>query len=94
MKTIEKNKGEYGKKIQEFKEELLFNKYKDTKICNSDYLRCRYNDPDIDLTRLYTRIVNYQIDKYGSNLAYKGAQGLDYVDTKKDITKRGKHNGI
>ena len=94
MKKIEKNKGENGKKIQEFKEELLFNKYKDTKICNSDYLRCRYNDPDIDLTRLYRRIVNYQIDKYGSNLAYKGSQGLDYVDTKKDITKRGKHNGI
>ena len=39
MKTIEKNKGELGNKIQEFKEELLFNKYKDTKICNSDYLR-------------------------------------------------------
>ena len=86
MKTIEKNKGDF-EKVKKFKEELLFNKYKDTKICNSDYLRCRYNDPDIDLTRL-------SFDKYGSNLAYKGSQGLDYVDTKKDITKRGKHNGI
>lgn len=84
----------------EFKEELLFNKYKDTKICNSDYLRCRYKDNDVNLTRLYTRIVNYQVDRYGHNLAYGGRQGVDYADTKKDITKdtkknkRGKNNGI
>lgn len=85
---------------KEFKEELLFNKYKDTKICNSDYLRSRYKDTDIDITRLYTRIVNYQVDKYGCNLAFKGTQGVDYADTKRDITKdkkknkRGKNNGI
>jgi hypothetical protein len=84
----------------EFKEELLFNKYKDTKICNSDYLRSRYKDSDVNLTRLYTRIVNYQIDRYGHNLACAGRQGVDYADTKKDITKdkkknkRGKNNGI
>ena len=63
MKTIEKNKGELGNKIQEFKEELLFNKYKDTKICNSDYLRCRYNDPDIELSRLYRTKIHYQRGK-------------------------------
>lgn len=84
----------------EFKEELLFNKYKDTKICNSDWLRSRYSDNDVNLTRLYTRIVNYQVDRYGRNLAYSGRQGVDYADTKKDITKdkkknkRGKNNGI
>jgi hypothetical protein len=71
----------------EFKEELLFNKYKDTKICNSDWLRSRYSDNDVNLTRLYTRIVNYQVDRYGHNLAYAGRQGVDYADTKKDITK-------
>ena len=85
---------------KEFKEELLFNKYKDTKICNSDYLRSRFHDADIDLTRLYTRIVNYQVDKYGCNLAFKGSQGIDYADTKRDIIKdkkkdkRGEKYGI
>lgn len=47
-------------------EEQLFNKLKDTTVMNSNDMRKEYKN--INVTRLRTRIINYQIDTYGSAL--------------------------
>lgn len=75
----------------EFKEELIFNQYKDQIIYNTDWFRSRVKDKDINVEKVYRRIVNYQIDKYGESL-YKNniKPGRDFIDTKQQIVDEGK----
>ena len=47
-------------------EEQLFKKLKDTIVMTSNYMRKEYKN--INVTRLRTRIINYQIDTYGAVL--------------------------
>lgn len=49
-------------------EQQIFDELKDTSIKSSEYFRRKYNGADIDYTRLYRRIVNYQIQEYGNTL--------------------------
>lgn len=49
-------------------EQQIFDELKDTSIKSSEYFRRKYQGADIDYTRLYRRIVNYQIKEYGCTL--------------------------
>lgn len=51
-------------------EQQIFDELKDTSIKSSEYFRKKYNGADIDCTRLYRRIVNYQIKEYGTTLNF------------------------
>ena len=50
-------------------EQQIFDELKDTSIKNSKYFRQKYNGSDIDFSRLYRRIINYQIQEYGQTLS-------------------------
>lgn len=49
-------------------EEQIFDELKDTSIKSSEYFRRKYEGADINYSRIYRRIVNYQIKEYGSSL--------------------------
>ena len=54
-----------------FKEEYLFNKYKDSYIKTARSFRekvIKNGFKDINISEVYRRIVNYQIGKYGNIL--------------------------
>lgn len=54
---------------KEFIENYLFEIFKDSAFKGSgEFKRVLKDFIDIDYTRLYTRIVNYQVKKYGTNL--------------------------
>lgn len=50
-------------------EQQIFDELKDTSIRSSKHFKTKYQGADIDFTRLYTKIVNYQIQKYGHTLS-------------------------
>ena len=50
-------------------EQQIFDELKDTSIRSSKYFKTKYQGADIDFTRLYTKIVNYQIQEYGQTLS-------------------------
>lgn len=58
--------------INEFKqrvlEEKLFLELKDKSVVNSDKFRKEYKGLNINHSRLYVRIINYQVKKYGCSL--------------------------
>jgi len=80
--------------LDEFKqrvlEEQLFNELKDKALVNSEVFKKKYKDIDIDHSRLYRRIVNYQVKKYGSTLdssfVYKPSynERMKYAKQKRD----------
>ena len=49
-------------------EQQIFDELKDSPLKNSEVFRKKYQGADIDHTRLYRRIVNYQIKTYGCTL--------------------------
>ena len=53
---------------KEFIENYLFEVLKDSTFKGSGEFRRILQSYDIDYTRLYVRIVNYQVKKYGTNL--------------------------
>lgn len=53
-------------------EEQIFNELKDTSIKSSEYFRKKYQGADINYSRIYRRIVNYQIKEYGGSLNNNG----------------------
>jgi len=59
------SKEDFRKNIME---EQIFHELKDCEMKNSNYLRRKYQGLDIDYSRLYRRIVNYQIKTYGRSL--------------------------
>lgn len=51
------------------KEEILFSLYKDKPLCNTLVFRKKMSEyKDIDANKLYIRITNYQVEKYGCTL--------------------------
>lgn len=51
------------------KEEILFGLYKDTPLVNTVVFRKKMQMyPDIDANKLYVKITNYQVEKYGCTL--------------------------
>ena len=59
------NREDFKKKLIESQ---IFNELKDSAITGANYLRNKYEGADIDYSRLYRRIVNYQVKKYGHSL--------------------------
>lgn len=55
--------------IKRINEEILFNEIKDSELVSAEYFRIKHKDKDVDYTRLYRRVNNYQIKKYGSSLS-------------------------
>ena len=57
---------------EEFKrqllEELVFENEKDTALICANRIRSKYQDYDLDFTKLYAKLVNYQIKKFGNPL--------------------------
>lgn len=49
-------------------EQQIFDELKDTSIRSAEYFKAKYEGADIDYSRLYRRIVNYQIKEYGHSL--------------------------
>lgn len=63
-------------------EQQIFDELKDTPIGSSKYFKAKYEGSDIDFTRLYRRIVNYQIKEYGTTLNFHVPK-----KTKEDLIK-------
>lgn len=53
-------------------EEQIFNLEKDNSVVSSDRFRKKYKGWKINHSRLYRRIVNYQVKKYGTSLDNAG----------------------
>ena len=49
-------------------EQQIFDELKDRSIKSSEYFRRKYEGANINYSRLYRRIVNYQIKEYGGTL--------------------------
>ena len=49
-------------------EQQIFNEVKDGSICNINYIKWKYQGLNINYSRLYRRIINYQIKIYGRSL--------------------------
>ena len=58
-------------------EKLLFNMFKDEKFRNTESLKSKVGKlaDNIDFRELYTKIINYQIDKYGEQLVIREKNG-------------------
>ncbi len=56
---------------RKLREQEIFDIEKNGDIKTSIELKTKYKDEDINYTRLYTRIVNYRINHYGSSY-YEG----------------------
>lgn len=56
-----------------FKEEFIFQKYKDRSFVNAEELKGELTKkyPGVDADKLHVRIVNYQINKYGKQLKHR-----------------------
>ena len=78
----------------EFLEGVLFNKYKDENLHNSEYFKSllkKQNIKGINVENLYRKIVNYQIDKYGEQISRGHVKmGRDYENINKDFGKKDK----
>lgn len=87
--------------LKNFEEEYLFTKYKDKNIINAKTFKGKVSKyKNIDASRLYTRIVNYQIKKYGEALSGIGDYET-YIPTRtkqvnsyKRKSARNKQRGI
>lgn len=62
------------------REDILFYLMKDKVVPSADDMRKKY-EYHIDITKLRTRIINYQISKYGMQLD----TNIDRIDNKKAI---------
>lgn len=59
------SKEDFRKRVLEQK---LFDELKDKLLRNADTIRGKVEGYDIDFTRLYRRLVNYQVEKYGEQI--------------------------
>lgn len=50
-----------------FLEEKVFNELKDVYFGGIKHLKSTYKEFDIDYDKVYRRIINYRIDKYGTS---------------------------
>ena len=83
-------------KKEDFKQRVLeqqiFDEIKDCYIKNGEYFRKKYKGTNIDYSRLYRRIVNYQIKEYGCTLdnhvPYKNTEECKKISKKEKARKR------
>ena len=68
--------------LVDFKEKIIFEEYKDKAFENSSAFKKEIKDKYnyIASSDLYTRIINYQIKKYGRSISYSNATGVDFVE--------------
>ena len=52
-------------------ENQIFNELKDCHFTGANYIRNKWNGLDIDYSRVYRRIVNYQVKTYGRSLTFR-----------------------
>lgn len=73
---------------EEFKKRLIetqiFNELKDCHFSGANYIKNKWQGLDIDYSRVYRRIVNYQVKTYGSSLTFRS-------DRKNGISKEEAH---
>ena len=74
---------------QLFLENQIFNEWKDCNIKNSDFLRLKYQGLEIDFSRLYRNIINYQVKTYGTSL-----NGQPTTYKTKDENRRISNNAV
>lgn len=62
---------------------MLFNMFKDDAFKNTESLKSKIGSlaDNINFRELYTKIINYQIDKYGEQKCAYEKQGIDYEHT-------------
>lgn len=57
---------------EEFKrrvlEEKIFNEIKDEPIISAEFIRRKFKGSEVDFSRLYRKLVNYQVKTYGISL--------------------------
>jgi len=79
------------------KEELLFELFKDTAETGTDIKRADLQKKykDVNISELHRKIVNYQVEKYGTSLNNEIANRMDYKVKMMKIrnAKRRKRNG-
>jgi hypothetical protein len=73
-------------------EQQIFDDIKDCSLKNGEYFRKKYKGVDIDFSRLYRRIVNYQIKEYGCTLdvhiPYRSKEECDRIAARENARKR------
>ena len=79
------NKEEFEQRVLE---QQIFNEVKDGSICNIDYIKRKYQGLNINYSRLYRRIINYQIETYGCSLNDKYNKIEDYEKKSNRIRNR------
>lgn len=65
--------------MSEFLENLVFEMAKDSEIATAQLFKEKYIDYDIDHSKVYKKIVNYRISKYGNSFNIRGV----YIDRKR-----------
>ena len=76
-----------------FKEEYLFNKYKDEHFNNSGDFKKRIREyKEVDASELYKRIINYQVKKYGGGLTGDLSTHVPIEVLKRRSKQRRYHN--
>lgn len=65
-------------------EKLLFNMFKDDAFKNTESLKSKIGSliKRVDFRELYTKIINYQVEKYGGQLRKYERKNIDYQATK------------
>lgn len=82
------NKEEFKKKLME---QQIFDELKDCCISNN-YIRLKYQGLDIDHNKVYRRIVNYRIKKYGTSFLISPAQGV--IKTTREYRKINANSNV
>ena len=74
------------------KEQLLFEMYKDTTKTGDENLRSELQKkyPDVNISNLHIRIINYQVKKYGRSLNSRAMIKQNYITKRKNIKNRKK----
>lgn len=81
---------------EEFKRKLIenqiFNELKDCHFSGAKYIQNKWDGLDIDYSRVYRRIINYQVKKYGESLTYRSSfkNGMSKEEARK-VTIRKNH---
>lgn len=83
------NKDDFKKQLLETQ---IYNELKDSAITGANYIRNKWEGLDIDYSKVYRKIVNYQVKKYGASLtiASKKYTGISKEEAKQ-ITIRRNH---
>lgn len=81
--------------LVDFKEKIIFEEYKDKAFENSSSFKKEIKDKYnyIASSDLYTRIINYQIKKYGGSLSYSNTIGVAFVENFNQKSPKNRRKG-